>query len=737
MPTLGGLGWSADLLPRLTPVAILSLFTPLGVLAALSVLLAVLNQPWLGLSLAAKPDREGVWIVAADPQGPAAGLTIPVRLTALRDADGSPVAVTPEDLTPEPDVLDTYARMNAFFDRQTLLAGILSARSVNLELTGPDGAAREVELASLPRRPVASLSSEFWMQLLVGLTSYIVGIWVWSLRPADGGPRLFAAISTAVALSSLTAAIYSTRELAIDGALFRVLSCINHLGALGFGAAMIALLLSYPRALVPARWLAVAPLVLGPWWAGDVAQLYDGPATGAHLPILLAMLAIVICAAVQYWRTRGDPRARAVLRWFGLSILVGAGLFVTMIIAPNLFGVEQVMSQGHGFVFFLLIHLGLALGVARFRLFELDRWAFRILFYLGGILLLILLDAMLIYVVAVDRAPAFGLSLLTIAFLYLPLRDKAARWLGGQQPTDRGKWFQQVADVALAPTGAYRHSRWSALLGEVFAPLRVLPAQGVAVPTLAAEGLALLVPGIGRAGASELPPLRLEYAQGGRRLFSPHDEALAQELCAMLTHIIESRRAYEEGVAAERGRITRDMHDNIGVQLLGALHSRDIARKDGLIRETLSDLRDIINNATGRGTPLGEVLADLRVEIVDHLAAAGMEVQWDGRAVSELNLPPQAIHALRSILREAAGNIIKHSGAASARIILRREEEWLSAMVEDDGRGFDPAEVRAGNGLVNMRTRMTGLNGHVIVENIRPGTRITAYFPLSAMGGTP
>jgi hypothetical protein len=54
----------------------------------------------------------------------------------------------------------------------------------------------------------------------------------------------------------------------------------------------------------------------------------------------------------------------------------------------------------------------------------------------------------------------------------------------------------------------------------------------------------------------------------------------------MLSQAIASRFAHEQGAAEERQRITSVMHDNIGVQLLGALHSRDPVRKDELIRDT-------------------------------------------------------------------------------------------------------------------------------------------------------
>src|SRR5690606_29360837 len=117
-----------------------------------------------------------------------------------------------------------------------------------------------------------------------------------------------------------------------------------------------------------------------------------------------------------------------------------------------------------------------------------------------------------------------------------------------------------------------------------------------------------------------LAPLKLSYAHSGRRLLSPRDRRLAGEICAMPAHAITSREAHEKGATEERMRIARDMHNNLAAQLLSALHSETRERKDTLIRETISDLRDIVNNAAQGGKSIDELLADLKVEAAERLA---------------------------------------------------------------------------------------------------------------------
>ncbi|MGE8135304.1 sensor histidine kinase [Novosphingobium subterraneum] len=692
-----------------------------GLMASALLVQLTISRPWLSVTFAA--DETGA-IHAAPAPGLDRSLTGPAQVTALLGNDEHRVVIEAGDLIEEPDTLATYADMGRFFARQSALAGLVSGQSVSIE-TMDGNALRQTRVSPARMRPISDLPPAFWVQMLVGLSSFLIGGWVWALRRYDPAARLFALASLGMLFFTFPAALYSTRELAIDGGLFRGLSVMNHGGALLFGAAMIALLLRYPTPLVPARWLWVPFVLFGAWWFADSMQVFNGPPAGSHLPTMLEMLGILLAAAVQYWRSRGDPAARAVLRWFGLSVAVGAGAFVFTVIAPSLVGLTPGLPQGYAFAFFLLIHIGMAIGVARYRLFDLDRWAFRILFYMTGAALLIAVDAALISWIALERAPAFGLALVMVGFLYLPLRDIIARKLFRRDGEIEAS-FQDILAIALAEGEVERMNRWRGLLERVFQPLKIVAGQAVEASTVIEDGAALAIPATG-----PLPPLRLEHAMHGRRLFGSREQARASELCAMLSQAIASRFAHEQGAAEERQRITSDMHDNIGVQLLGALHSRDPVRKDELIRDTLADLREIINNSAGERLTLAELMADLRVEIADLLSSVGIGLVW--QVDTQAELLPQSVAAMRSILREAVGNALRHAEATTVGIRLADGAGGLVLMVADDGKGFDPETATAGNGLRNMRSRATALNGAMTVSRGAAmgmrGTVIEVRFP--------
>lgn len=696
------------MLRKITPAVGITVSALLVGAMVTAALLLALNQPWLGLRLAA--DEQGVVRVAAvNPEGPAAAVPVGAGVVAVGE-----FAVTGEDLVEEPDVLETYLLFGDFLDRQTRLAEILRGGPVTLRLD--NGAA--VTVTPEPARPVSSLPGAFWVQLLVGGVSTLIGAWVWSLRREDLGPRVLAGVGVATMISAYAAAVYSTRELAIDGGLFRVLSAMNHFGALGFGVCMIALFLVYPARAVNPKWLWVLPVIFGGWWLADTLQIgFEGFPSGSHLPTAVEMLGILVAVGVQYWKTRGDPRGRAALRWFALAVAIGAGAFVSLIIVPNLFGAEPMLSQGYAFLFFLLVFAGVALGVARYRLFELETWAFRILFYMGGVLLLLLLDAALIWLVSMEQVPAMSISLAVVALFYLPLRELLRRRLLSKRDV-RESMFRQIMDVALTAPGDDQGARWRGLLQGAFDPLRIEPGEPVSAAKITDEGAVLALPAVGGLGA-----LRLSHAHGGRKLFAPREAELAGELCAMLGHALESRLAYEKGVAAERSRIARDMHDNIGAQLLSALHSPAAERKDSMIRETLSDLRGIINNAAAPGQTLEEVLAELRYETAERLELAGVALEWSVEDGIAAPVSAQGVHALRSVLREAVSNVLKHAGASRLSVEVARRDGRVWFTVTDDGRGL-PEPLVPGNGLGNIRARVAELGGTVEIVNARPGLRV-------------
>lgn len=707
---------------RNNPFAILLAVVAMGLCVAAAVLFIAISQPWLGLDLAPDSDGQGVTILAAEPEGPARALPARLELVAIGETQ-----ITAADLIEEPDTLPSFTAMAQFFDRQTALHRALSAPVVVLHVK--DGPQAQYQVAPAPWRDITSLPVAFWVQIAVGLISLVVGAWVWSFRRGQLSAQLLAIASLGLPLSAFPSALYSSRELALSGELFRILSALNHLGTLTFGVAMTALFLAYPVRLVPPRLLWALPAIYGALWIMDTTRtLLPSPNETILLPAVSLMVAILIGAGLQYNATRHDPVARASIRWFGLAVGLCAGSFIVIIIMPNLFGITPVISQGYAFILFALMFLGVAAGVARYRLFELESWTLPILAYFGAVAVLLLLDAALVVLVSMNRPAAFSISLVVAALLYLPLRDRVARRLMPGPGIDRATLFSRIVDVALAdPTK--QEERWRSVLQDAFRPLRILPDTDdpVAIPTVVEDGLALRFPRL-----HDLPPLRVSHPRAGRGLFSLSDKHFAEELSAMMKHAIASRDAYESGASEERLRIARDMHDSLGAQLLSALYSNSPERKNTLIRETISDLRDIVNNSVSGGRRIGELLADLKLETSQRLTEAGIVLEWGQSFEDETTiLAPNVTHALRSVVREMVSNVIRHSGATTMRIQFATRNGIADLEMVDNGRGLDKKASKGGHGLSNVEARLQSLGGSLVFGDARPGLKMRARFPLA------
>ncbi len=580
-----------------------------------------------------------------------------------------------------------------------------------------------------PIRPLFAQPVSVWPQVLVGFGALTLSGWVWALRPRDLATRLFALSGLATLTFTFAAAAVDIHGAPLADSVFYAILMLNAGGASAFGIIFIALFLVYPGKLRFGRTTAlIVGSVFALWTLLALLGHLPPPFDSVHLVTTLEMIGIVVAVALQYLTTRRDPTSHAIAVWFGLAVIFGAGGFITLNAVPNTLGFAPLLRAEYAFCFFGLIYIGVAAGLRRFRLFELGDWAFRILFYAAGTGLLLALDAALIVLLPIGQGSAFGLSLLLVAFAYLPLRDVLGRHFVPRSRLREDELFGAVIGVALEPVRAKRAERWSRLLGETFITLetRADPTP-VERPEIAEEGLSLRLPAL-----TGIPPIILRYPWAGRGLFGPTQLRLARRLIDFMAHAEASRDAYDRGVSEERGRIARDMHDNIGAQLLGALHSADGDRKDLMIRETLTDLRDIINNAATPGLDLEETLAELRVETADRLGAVGIELDWSMEIGQAPDLTTAGTHALRSIIREAVSNTIRHSGARCLTVRATREAGEATLEIVDDGSGGAATADRKGHGLANMQSRSRSLEGTLDLSSDKTGTRIHLRFPLAA-----
>lgn len=635
--------------------------------------------------------------------------------------------VLPSDVIEEPDFFDTYPEMAAFFERQTALSKILHEEEVTLMVRKGDEPVASYRVK--PARPSwQRLPSLFWFQVIAGCTAFLVSLWVLVLRPRDLAVRFFAAMGTAIPGFTIPAAIYGTRELAMPGDTFRILSSLNHAGANAFGWGLVAFFLTFPARLVRPRVISLIAAVIGGWLVLDIVRVAPNQNWGSRAPIMLEMLGAIALGIVQWWATRGDPRGRALLRWLGVSVLVGSALFVFSIVGSSVIGWFPPMSQGYSFGFFLLMHVSIALGLRRHRLFDLDEWAYKILFWVLAGLAVIGLDTLLIAVLDANRALSTWAVLLVCGFLYMPVRSWMWSRAVSRKTTPEHELFEAVLHVTFAPDRDERARLWKALLTKLFDPVELRDTdEPLEQATVRDDGIRLDVP-----AAAGAPALRLDHPWRGRGLFGARHEELANHLVALVRHAESRREAFERGVRDERSRIARDMHDDVGAGLLTSLYRTDLDSTRDAIRQAIGDVRSIVHELTLRRVGLVEMIAEMRQETVRRLDDAKITVDWPLPELPE-DIVAFATHRhLTSMVRELTTNVIRHSRAKRVRVGVALTGERLTIEFADNGIGFDPKTVSRGAGLDNLERRAGGLDGKLTMSRTAGETLVHIEVRLAA-----
>lgn len=251
-----------------------------------------------------------------------------------------------------------------------------------------------------------------------------------------------------------------------------------------------------------------------------------------------------------------------------------------------------------------------------------------------------------------------------------------------------------------------------------------------------------------------------------RREFSPEDVAFLRMTASLVAGAIERAHLFRalaekeaelealmrrtiEAQEEERRRVATEIHDGVTQQMVSVWYRLHAAlralRTDPDRAETeLIRARDLVDEALDEARA---AIYDLRPSILDDLGLVpslrtlvarqleGIEVDLD--LADELAVSPHHEVALYRIAQEAITNIRKHARASRVRLALRAEGSEIVLVVEDDGRGFNPAVAPGGVsfGLSGMRERASLAGGELRVSS-QPGsgTRIEARIPHQAPG---
>jgi signal transduction histidine kinase len=204
-------------------------------------------------------------------------------------------------------------------------------------------------------------------------------------------------------------------------------------------------------------------------------------------------------------------------------------------------------------------------------------------------------------------------------------------------------------------------------------------------------------------------------------------------------------RRVVEAQELERRRLARELHDETGqalTSILLGLKSLEDALGADDARAAVADLRELV---VATLQDVRRLAVELRPKVLDDFGLVPalerlaesfadqteIEVRFE-TGLGDERLAPEVETALYRIVQESLTNVVKHAHARVVSIVLARKTDAVALVIEDDGRGFDPADTREGGfGLEGMGERIGLLEGRLQVESrAGAGTTIVAEVPL-------
>ncbi len=230
-------------------------------------------------------------------------------------------------------------------------------------------------------------------------------------------------------------------------------------------------------------------------------------------------------------------------------------------------------------------------------------------------------------------------------------------------------------------------------------------------------------------------------------------ERLLSLITPSIVIALENVRVYaqasETAVAAERGRLARDLHDAVTQTLFSASLTAEVLPRiwardpqEGMIR--LGKLRELTRGALAemrtlllelRPTALVETqLGDLLHQLAEGISGR-IRIEIKVIVNGDADPPPEVKVALYRIAQEALNNVAKHSMAPTATVRLNQTKQTIEMLIEDTGIGFDPVGNRANHlGLRIMVERADAIQAVLSIKTtIEQGTQIHVVWTKEGM----
>ncbi|MHC4534785.1 MAG: sensor histidine kinase [Planctomycetota bacterium] len=195
----------------------------------------------------------------------------------------------------------------------------------------------------------------------------------------------------------------------------------------------------------------------------------------------------------------------------------------------------------------------------------------------------------------------------------------------------------------------------------------------------------------------------------------------------------------------ERKRIARELHDQTSQSLTSLLIGLKVIETTDSLANVQTLAPELRSVAAAILDEVHDLALELRPSILDDLGLVmalqryveefarklNIPVDYHTAGFEDNRLPPQMEIMIYRIIQEALTNVAKHAHPSNVSVLLEYRGQTVLAIVEDDGQGFDVAQVMNSGvkeklGLYGMEERVALIRGTLTIES-QPGTGTTVF----------
>ncbi|MEZ5449081.1 MAG: hypothetical protein R3E89_08810 [Thiolinea sp.] len=617
---------------RLSPANIVLLTILLIISCQIVMLYLQQNQPWIGIRFSPDPASDFLRIDSVDERLVSVGdLVIGDVITRLESGD----VVLPmvSFLNVKPEQISTQSKYHRYIELKDKFYQVVTSGH-NITLFTIDE--KQITIRPLQDSLLLDMPVFYWLIVLGGVLGAIIGTFVWSYRPESSVAFFLYIGGIGNYFFNALGAFFANLKLGYSGLLIEsIMLCYMvslHIFMLGF----ILVIANYPYQLLSRKWIF---LMLGVS-IFFICNLYFNwvsiPGHWFFAQYYLMLLVNFWCLYQQWKHSKHNPVNRSAIIVPIFSFLFVNLLILFFYVIP--INLEQQPVLNGTVVHFMpvVLFVGWAIAILRYRLFEIERWWFRSWLWLLGGALVLLVDMALIWAFQTPKVYVLEISVLIAAFLYFPLRQ----WLAYKLLPSEKQSLQRLlpafgASITVARNNAEFEERWQTALCQQFSPvhLEIIPTP-VEVAILSDNGLHLEVPSV-----DECRSYRLTGKSQGTRLFNNGD---ARIVGALLNIARIASKVREQTILQERERIMHDLHDTVGSHLLTLAHAVPEEHRKSVLA-ALQTLRDTVKFSLKKNPlTLEPHLAEWRAETVEYRGI------WSTAALASHERPGNALNVAQA-----------------------------------------------------------------------------------------